>query len=138
VPALQSSGAISLNNIKTLFGGVASPSLGDYYRNSSYIRSYSQNSTHWLSTDSGYFELYWGGANIVPQSSGWSPTMTSYTTGGYTYFKGDVAANDSGYGGSGYVWNYVYRVLTTLVSANGVIPTSGPISMRNFYGAEKP
>ena len=34
---LQSSGAISLANIKNLFGGPASPSFANYYRGGSYI-----------------------------------------------------------------------------------------------------
>lgn len=136
--ALQTTGAISLANVKTVFGGPASQSLGDYYRNGIYIRSYSAGVTQWQSSSTGYFQLLWGGSTIVALSAGWSDTMTTYTTGGYTYYKGDLAFSDSGYGGSGFDYYYVFRVLTTAVTANGTWPVSGPISLKNLYGGEKP
>lgn len=154
MPFLQSSGEISLNSIKNLFGGPGSPQMSNYYRGGQYIPatkpgsrepttgdSYSLNVTHWRGDDYGGFQLLWNGSTIVPGSSGWSTGpggMTSYSTGGFTYFRGALRLDDSGYGQSGYRFYAVYRVSNTLININTGIPSSGTISLSQFYGAEKP
>lgn len=161
---LQTSGAISLNDIKTLFGGPTSPSLANYYRGGSYIPAtkivisrtpttgeyFSFGSYIWSqiindnsSADTPY--ILWNGVNV----SGAPANATSYTTGGYTYYRGSLYTSayyppsSGGYGSPptpGYTvyYYYIYRTSSSTVDINTSIPTSGTISLSQFYGAEKP
>lgn len=154
---LQSSGAISINDIKTLFGGPASPALSNYYRGGSYIPSSKTvtvtdpNTTGYYSnTGSGYFWMNQTGYNGLDTRFRWAGanyalgavSLTSYTTGGYTYYRAAFATRittDYGYGYIAYNdYYYIYRTYQSTTSINGNVPTSGAISLSNFYGAEKP
>lgn len=165
---LQSSGAISIGDIKNLFGGPGNPSLSNYYRGGSYIPATKTISSTTRQPASG--EYYNRGSYGYQLAEGWhrwvssgSPTQNfcqsayyvyvfqnvagefnSYSTGGWTYFKGSYRA--SGYYNDGYstpstiYFHGYYReqYSSTTVSINTGIPSSGQISLSQFYGAEKP
>lgn len=161
---LQSSGAISIGDIKNLFGGPASPSLSNYYRGGSYIPAsktittrapasgeyYNRGSyayqlaegwTVWVTP--GYQNgNYLQSANYVYIFSNVLGTFTSYTTGGYTYFRGSYRTSGSyndGYSTPSTLNFYGYwREQYSTTSINTSIPSSGAISLSQFYGAEKP
>jgi hypothetical protein len=169
---LQSSGAISIANIKNLFGGPASPSFANYYRGGSYIPSTKTVSTlvieptgladtrygvtpvlrngswyleHmykgvWFITNTNLHTLWWNDSRFVTSVSGLG---TSYSYGGYTYYMSSVSWT-SQFSTSCYCYQwYAYGIRRTsggssTVSINTGIPSSGQISMNQFYGAEKP
>lgn len=95
---LQSSGAISLANIQTEFGGSNPISLSEYYRNGAYV-----GSTNTSVPTSGTISMsqFYGTSSVVPfqfmggkvfKSSGGSTTQTA--TGMNTHSGGTVAAGD--------------------------------------------
>lgn len=155
MPTLQSSGAISINDIKNLFGGPASPALSNYYRGGSYIPSTKTVSTLlrepttgenysgqsgayvWRYITTGSKDVVWN--NVIVANPIYS-TDTSITVGAYTYYRGTLMYSSQGAYGT---WNYYYGVYRTsgsssTVNINTNIPTSGAISLSQFYGAEKP
>ena len=165
---LQSSGAISLNDIKTLFGGPASPSMANYYRGGSYIPSSKTvssivyeppngstfygvvpkltNGYWWIG---GLYQAVWFTFNAltvwwngVTIASGVATSTASITVGAYTYYKGTDLAYNS-YNTGCYCAQQGFYVRRTSggsssVSINTGIPASGAVSMNQFYGAEKP
>lgn len=147
---LQSSGAISILDLKNFYGGPASPSLLNYYKGNGYVQStYRQpasgdtysSGTYWdeaTNPSGGYggssttINIKWGGASIV---SGLGSGVTSYTAGGYTYYRGTLrASGTAAYATSSYANYGLYRTST----GNSGVPTSGAISLSNFYGGFKP
>lgn len=145
---LQSSGAISLSNIQSVMGGSNPASLSEYYRNGPYVPSTKtvtlrepssgeytiQNSWWWFMSSNGFGYFKW---NYGPYVSTTGVNTTSYTSGGYTYFRGSLF----GTGGNGYEIHRhygIYRTSQSTVSINQNVPTSGVIGLNNFYGAEKP
>lgn len=174
MPFLPSSGALSINDIRNMFGGPSSPALSNYYRGGAYIPSqktvnvtvsepasgsyYSwntSNNTAWAidggsdpSATSGSYQLIWWFSSL--QSQGWTPSPTylpnpgtvysSYTIGPYTYYRGYVGfAGRDEYGYWSVFWS-IYRTYlsSSTVNINTNVPSSGPISLSQFYGAEKP
>lgn len=149
MPFLQSSGAISINDIRNMFGGPSSPSLGNYYRGGAYIPSsktvstevrdptsgdYRNSNTYWDTYTVGGTYAAWFGSSIYPGSA------TSITVGGFTYYRGTLRSTSSGqYGTTNYFYG-IYRTSgsTSTVSINTGVPGSGQISLSQFYGAEKP
>lgn len=150
MPFLQSSGDISINNIKTLFGGPTSPSLANYYRGGAYVPTtktvsytarepasgqYADGGYFWQQTYNSKTNIYsyfltWAGSRVW-QSSSSNGAITSYTLGNITYYKGTF------YG----VWTFgIYRTYPSSYqqAINTGIPSSGTISLNQFYGAEKP
>ena len=148
---LQTSGAISIANIASVMGGAAPHSLSEYYRGGAFVPSTRTVSTVvreptsgdyysnpgniyglWvlLSGSSNYF--FWGGRVGITSA-------TSITTGGYTYYRGTYREVVYDKGGAEYRYG-IYRTSgsTTTVNINGSVPTSGAISLSNFYGAAKP
>lgn len=135
--ALQTSGAISLANLQGQYGGANPISMSEYHRktdNSGYVDHSKTVTTgeyyatsgatyHWRTYLSTSHFLYWNGVNVGNPSG----SVTSYTTGGYTYLRGTyvtVAFN-----------NYYYKIkrrYTTYLNQN--VPTSGAISLSQFYG----
>lgn len=153
MPFLQGSGAISINDIRNLFGGPGSPSLANYYRGGSYIPSTKTVTTTTREPSSGeYFSFYaymWRASNSNTVTIRWanvvigtfSPvTLTSVTVGGATYYRGSYYGGYGYYGGDTGNDYRLYRVVTstTTTSINTNIPTSGTISLSQFYSAEKP
>lgn len=144
---LQTSGPISLSQVQAEFGGSNPISMSEYYRGGSYVpdgsvtygsySSYQGNVStyYWSDVDnSGTVTLRWNGSTIGSFVS----SATTYTTGGYQYQKGTLFSSDGGGGGKGEPVTYYYRIRRRTVSgggsANASIPTSGSISMGDFYG----
>ena len=148
---LQSSGAISIANIASVMGGAAPHSLSEYYRGGAYVPSTRTVSTVVREPTSGDYYVNPGNINgrWVNSLGGTNSyyfdgtkghtSATSLTTGGYTYYRGSYKGYVSGKAGSEYRYG-IYRTSgsTTTVNINGSVPTSGAISLSNFYGAAKP
>lgn len=167
MPFLPSSGPLSINDIRNMFGGPSSPSMANYYRGGAYIPAQKTvtvverdpPSGEYYSIGPSAFRQYWytvGNGNQQPVSSpfqgtawfgttSWNvspPSATSTTIGdGWTYFRGTNYSNSfdsyTNYSSSLY-GIFRTRSTTTTVNINTNIPTSGQISMNQFYGAEKP
>ena len=144
--ALQGSGAISLSQIQTEFTGANPISMSEYYRGGSYVPStitvaspwsaYGANisSTHFM-YDRYYDRMYvrWDGAvkflgfgasNVYPV---FSQNGYDYEPGSYQYFQST---------------RYYYQARRRTASGgsetvNTGIPSSGAISMNQFYGGRK-
>lgn len=153
---LHSSGAISLSQVQSHWGGGNPIYMSEYYRNGSYVPSiYTVTTTTTTTTrspgsgsnysvwngSSGYewrvmgttsTSIYWGSSTITTSASA---SATSHTSGGWTYYR-------STYVGASYgVYRYqIYRqqtttsTSTTTTNINTGIPNSGTISMNQFYG----
>lgn len=150
---LQSSGAISIGDLKTFFGGPAAPSISNYYRGGSYTPSTITSITTEGPSYNRVFRGYWSENTVIPAwpLNRWTfywgyvtfgnyveGGATTYTTGGWTYMDGGT-----GYGGSGtccggtVYYRSIKRQQTTNVAANTGLPSSGAISLSQFYGAVK-
>lgn len=138
---LQTSGAISLNAVQAEYGGSNPIRMSEYYRNGSYVPSsnvgsYSSyqanvNSYYWADVDnSGTVTIEWNNSVVANFTS----SATTYITGGYEYQKGTLFSSSGG--GKGGPTTYYYRVRrrTNSGSINTNVPTSGSISMNDFYG----
>lgn len=158
MPFLQSSGAISIGNLNSFFGG-SGTSMSNFYRgggrvpstktvtsivrdppSGDYYSRITSNHTVWF----GDGALAWFSSADNP-NVGWQPPWmqhgggTSYTAGGFTYYRGslrDVASDQYG-------TYYMYAVYRTSQSSstsniNTGIPSSGSLSLSQFYGAEVP
>ena len=73
--ALPGSGAISIGQIATEFGGGAPHSLNEYYRNGSRVPNYSQNSS--IATSGAINMNSFHGASDVAPYANWSTTQTT-------------------------------------------------------------
>lgn len=158
MPTLPSSGPLSINDIKNVMGGPASPSMANYYRGGAYVPSQKTVTSSTREPSSGEFYQLSGSqylwvsrtfsatranavwANVNQGASG-DPNATTLTVGNTTYYRGSfrgIVYND-GYGNIEYGYG-VYRITTTntTVNINTNVPTSGQISISQFYGAEKP
>lgn len=152
MPFLQGSGAISINDILNMFGGPGSPSLANYYRGGAYIPATKpvtvfepagggwtaspSPKTYWEDVYTGdqktgyfyaYSRIFWGGVVIAEGFGG-----TSFTTGGFTYYRGPI------WSGVEFYSYFIRRTSITNQNINTGIPSSGTISLSQFYGAEKP
>lgn len=141
--ALQTSGAISLSQVQGEFGGSNPISMSEYYRNGSYVPStitttsttgwYGQMSPLWtwyVASGTSTYTAYWNGTYIGSGSGG------SITVGGYTYNVGSIWNTISDkYGTTTYY--QIRRTGSTSTTVNSGIPTSGTISMSQFYGGRK-
>ena len=146
--ALQSSGTITLAQVQSEFGGSNPISMSEYYRGGSYVpttvgsaagsySSYYGNLTsyYWEDTAGGFLSLVWNGTNVYNSSSG--TTATTITASGYDYNRGTLFHSSGGGKGGGPTTNY-YRIrrrtTATTTTVNTNIPSSGTISMNQFYG----
>jgi hypothetical protein len=143
---LPSSGALSINDIAGVMGGTAPHSLSEYYRGGGLVPS-----TKTVTTSEGPFgsldvyhfsqgqfqnTIYWNSVLIV---SDYSNAVSSVLVGSTTYVRGSLFYTYTD-PETGFTQNYyqVSRSYPTTVNINGSVPTSGQISISNFYGAEKP
>jgi hypothetical protein len=142
MPSLQTSGPISLQNVKTVFGGPTSPAMNNYYRGGTYLPSSVTTSALvyepagggfiWVRYDYYFWVLdydvgvIWNGA-FVGTNPGYANTTA--TIGIYTYYKGAQSPVSGRF--------YIRRTYTgtTTTSVNASVPSSGQISMSQFYGA---
>lgn len=140
---LQTSGAISFSQIQSEFGGSNPISMSEYYRNGSYVpSSITSGAGSWSSytgstSAPGYYwsNLYilvWNGSQI---SNSWSGSGT-FTSGGYDYQRESTyfATTYDKYAGNIYYYKVRRRTSGTTITVNSNVPTSGTISMSNFYG----
>lgn len=142
---LPSSGTISIGDLRTEFSGPTPSSLSDYYRNGGYVPTtgtvrepatgynFSLSSpTYIWQYDTTYsalgqtgLSIYWNNTNVF--NNYYASPPTSVTVSGSTYYQGIYQT------ASGAIYYYsLYR--TTSVDNSG-IPTSGTISLSDFYGA---
>ena len=151
--ALQTSGAISLLNLQNEFGGSNPINISEYYRGGGLVpptryepgptsstfgaASLSSPLNGWAQRqDSPYtVRIFWNSDTQVVEFSGTSlGSPSSYTTGGWTYYRSTTATftNVPFAGAYYYVWS-IRREQTININTN--VPTSGQISLSNFYGA---
>jgi hypothetical protein len=148
MPFLQGSGAISIGNLDSFFtaGGT---SMSSFYRGSSRVPATKTVTTITRDPTSGFpwndqefwiwrvsgdeVILVWGGTVIAVLST---PAATSYTVGNITYFRGTLRYINE-YGAYTY---HIYREISSssTTNINTGIPSSGQISLSQFYGAERP
>ena len=156
MPFLQSSGAISIANLNSFFPG-SGTAMSNFYRGGGRVPSTKTVSTvvrepssgenwygkfgafSWNMPTIGNREIRWNGTVVYTFPSS-DNTTTSVTVGSFTYFRGTLFVTEQGSYGT---FNYYYGVWRTsgsssTVSINGNIPTSGQISLSQFYGAEVP
>ena len=144
---LQTSGAISLSQVQSEFGGSNPISMSEYYRGGAYVpttistgagsySSYQGNicTYYWSDTGNlGIVALRWNGSDV----GGFGGSATTYTTGGYEYQKGTLFTSAGG-GGKGEPTTYYYRIrrrtVGSTITVNTSIPASGTIAMSQFYG----
>ena len=157
---LQTSGSISFEDIESEFGGGNPVSINDYYRGGPYVPSsittstvvrepssgenYIKNNVCWRRHSGDNYDrtiVFWGDQEIYQSSDN---TSTSVVINGKTYYKGTYREKDfiplSSYNPARYIDYYgIYRSSegTTTTSVNGNIPTSGQITLSDFYGGRK-
>ena len=190
---LQSSGAISLSNLQSEYGGSNPISMSEYYRGGSYVQTSSstQTTSSWYGQTGGSRYLIggkysspddfqnWQAYKIAGMRYGFSnrgtyqdgidnpPTaslvvwnnvamgtayarsqyssqialQSSYTSGGYTYQNGvsygQTWTAGALIGDDNYIQAIIGRVRrigTTTVNKNTSVPSSGTISLSQFYG----
>ena len=146
---LQSSGAISLTQVQTEYGGSNPISFSEYIRNGTYVNVYeeTQQFQWFLSTSPYYFwsrnvgnsvdSIYYANSNnvVATSSSDFTYNSTEVTIGNYTYLRGDYVNRWYYYGGTTIDRWKIKRKYSG--SANNNIPTSASnIGMNDFYGGE--
>lgn len=111
---------------------VRDPSSGDYFNMSNPLTRWLQVLTYGGSPIDA--AGYWFGTNLGNFGSG---APTSFTTGGFTYFRGTFYERRFGdhtiedfYG--------IFRTSSSTVSINTGVPSSGQISISQLFGAENP
>ncbi len=150
MPFLQSSGAISINDILTMFGGGTPAPITNYYRAGAFIPAtgtsvrepatgdyYSSSNTEWrdviVTGAPGGASVFWFNPS-TPVANG-PVGATSITVGNTTYYRAAYVTGSGSYG----ITTSKYRVYRIIIpQINTGIPSSGAISLSQFYGAEKP
>ena len=136
---LQTSGSITLANIQSQFGGSNPISMSEYYKGGSYVSAAENIPTYSTSYravrtgswgSNGYVYFYWNG------------TLLS-AINGYTTFAGAYGL-DLQDAGDGYLYNIIgnyqastftqYFTISRYNKANYNMPTSGQISVNQYYG----
>ena len=157
--ALQTSGAISLLNLQNEFGGSNPINLSEYYRGGGLVPSTASTTTYEPGPTSGNFSaaslsaplngwaqdqnspytvrIFWNNDTQVTQFNGAEfGDPFSYTTGGWTYVRSGTASfTNIPFAGSSYTVWPIRRQQTTVTNINTSVPSSGTISLSNFYGA---
>ena len=135
----------NLQNVRDALGGPTPIEMSNYYRGGSYVPTtrstttrepssgaYYSGSYQWATTagDPGYcLGFYWNGVETSV-----SQRVTSFSTGGSTYFQGTFQASGK------FADTYsIFRTTTSTVSINTGVPSPGSsISISQLYGAENP
>lgn len=140
---LQASGSISLADLAAEYGGTAPHSLSEYYRGGAYVPNtvsevnneytsyyyntnnrYRKNTIDQSHDDQRYAVSRWKWDNAMYVGQvGWNTNVVN--SGGYTY-------NSSG-NGSGNHSIRRYGPVTTNVSVNQTVPTSGSVDLADYY-----
>lgn len=151
---LPSSGPLSINSIASVMGGTAPHGLNEYYRGGGLVPSTKTGSVRTPSSGENYtytgappnsyasyyfyttaagVTVWWNGVNVFNSFSGGGP-FTQVTPSGstITYYRGSAP------GGAPADTYAVYSIdAAGTININTSVPTSGQISIGNFYGAEK-
>ena len=138
--AIVSSGAVSFLNLQNEFGGANPISLSEYYNGGAYVPSSSYGAYVDNYNSSTY---YWG---YYSPSNPWlkwfnehnqfvtvSSPYDTYISNGIEYSRGSFVTSTVNYVGRFYLFRIKRR--TVGIAANSSIPTSGLISMNQFYGS---
>lgn len=134
---MPSSGAISFNNLRTVFGGTTAP-ITNYYRGGGRVPSSTSSTT----TEGPNYVFYGGPPNYFNTSVGewyWGGRIgnnpgTSFFVDPWTYYRGAFVQNFSTKDGTIQLYR-IYRQQSTTTSVNTGVPSSGTISLNQFYGA---
>lgn len=161
MPFLQSSGAISIANLNSFFPG-SGTAMSNFYRGGGRVPATKTveiitrdptSGEYYSRTTSDYsvWTDYQGSGTIAFKSNannpaaGWQPPWisgvsgSSWTTGGFTYYRGSIRESYTDeYGTTNF--HGIFRTSSTFntVNINTGIPSSGAISLSQFYGAETP
>ena len=137
--AIVSSGAVAMNSLQSEFGGANPISLSEYYNGGAYVPS----SAYGAYVDNYSAIYYWGfyfqSTPVVKWFNEHSQTVTvsspfnTYISNGIEYSKGSFVTSFVNSGGRFY--HYRIKRRTVGIAANSSIPTSGVISMNQFYGS---
>ncbi len=139
---LQTTGAISLSDVQSEFGGSNPISMSEYYRGGANVpttistvgawSAYYGNTSTYYWTDLG--TLRWNNSTLTTSAAG-----TSTTIGGYEYQRGTFITSSGGGKGSVTISYYRVRRRTagSSTTVNTSVPSSGTISMNQFYGGRK-
>lgn len=154
--ALPTSGTISINDLRVEFGDSGSSSLSEFYRGGGLVPATTSTTTYepsattyyysltsplygWVQEESSPFTiyLYWNDVELVSFSDSSFGATSSYThADGWTYIR-DASPGATGIDiGTAFVTVWpIRRQKTTTTNINTSVPTSGTISLSNFYGA---
>lgn len=160
--ALQTSGTISINNLRIEFGDTGASSLSEFYRGGGLVPATTTTSTTtyqpgpgttnynysltsplygWLEDE--YFPftvyIYWNNAVITTFTQNYAGEISQDTFGGWTYYRFSSPTATGINIGDGTTYS-VYQIrrqqtTNTTTNINTNVPTSGTISLSNFYGA---
>jgi hypothetical protein len=145
--ALPSSGIITMQDLQDEYGGGHPIDIVEYYRNGSYVPStiytnynfaydvYSaSNQTYWYTDSTSETSGIYIGGTLVRSGASYSSTSWTSNIGG-----GTRTYTRASYKGSFNQFNYYsYNRYDTLIeSVNQNVPTSGTISLSDFYGGRK-
>ena len=143
---LQTSGAITLSQVQSEFGGSSPISMNEYYRGGSYVpTTVSQSAGSWSSYignssntwDVNLFAIiYWNGSLLSNPNDG-ANTDTLRTYNGYQYQRGTQWGTITGSGKLAINttrYRIRRRVAASNITVNTNVPSSGTIDMADFYG----
>lgn len=144
---LQTSGAISLSQVQSEFGGSNPISMSEYYRGGANVPTTVTGSPGaWSSYQANVSTYYWsdvGNSGTVMiewnnvQVGSFQSSATTFTAGGYEYEKGTLFSSSGGGKGGGpttYYYRVRRRTAGSSTTVNTSVPSSGTISMNQFYG----
>ena len=135
---LQTSGAISLSQVQSEFGGSNPISMSEYYRGGSNVPTTISTAGAYSSYQGTLYTYYWDDfGTVVWNGSVVANNKTSnFTVGGFEYNQGTpFTSSGGGKGGPSNVYFQVRRrTAGTTTTVNTSVPASGTISMDDFYG----
>jgi hypothetical protein len=152
MPFLQGSGSMSIGNLNGFFPG-GGTSMSNFYRGGGRVPATKTVTTtvrepstgfasngwnwYWLYSIGGQaVQFWWQGSNLAGWVYGMA-NVTSYTIGAYTYLRGPVVQFDAK-GNANFHSIARTSQSSSTANINTGIPSSGQISLSQFFGAETP
>lgn len=160
--ALQTSGPISIGDLRTEFGDTGSSSLSEFYRGGSLVPATTSTTTYepgpgtsnynyslasplygWVEDEYPNEDLlytvfiYWNDSLIATFGQDYQGQISTNTVGGWTYvrFSSPTATGVNIGDGTTYSVYQIRRQQSSTTNINTGVPTSGTISLSDFYGA---
>ena len=156
--ALPTSGTISINDLRAEFGDSGSSSLSEFYRGGGLVPATETTTTYdpgpgttdyeysltspldgWVQDRSSPYTnyLYWDDVEFAQFTDSDFNVTSSYThTDGWTYIRKSTPTSDPIDLGDIIVSVFeIRRQQSTTININTDVPTSGTISLNDFYGA---